>query len=364
MKFGTTWQTSGPLWTISLVVDRLGVPVLGWWPRKVVVPEMLRQQMATILDAWGMSKEHAAITLDYLMYADMHGFDSHGCAMLLHYHRALQAGHLTMTPKIELVRESQTTALLDGGGGLGHVPADMAMRLAAAKCRDTGLGAVAVRNSGHFGAAGSYALLAAQSGLIGIATTDTAEPAVVPTRGVEAKLGTNPIAFAAPAVRNEPFLLDMATSTVPIGRLIEAWRNGDSIPVGWALDANGYPVTNPRRAAALRRLTPLGAHKGYGLATAMQILATLLSGTTERVGHFFLALDPRQFRDGFPEDVDDLMNDLRTTKPLDSSQPVLVAGDPERAAYAERSNSGIPLSRAVVEDIRAVCHGSGAPFLL
>jgi LDH2 family malate/lactate/ureidoglycolate dehydrogenase len=123
-------------------------------------------------------------------------------------------------------------------------------------------------------------------------------------------------------------------------------------------------VTNPRRAYQQRRLTPLGAHKGYGLAAAMQILATVLPGTTERVGHFFLALDPQQFRDGFAGDVDGLADDLRASKPLDASQPVLVAGDPERAAHAERSRNGIPLSRAVIEDIRAVCHGSGAPFLL
>ncbi|MBM3860422.1 MAG: Ldh family oxidoreductase [Verrucomicrobia bacterium] len=357
-------RTSGPLWTLSLVADRLGLPVLGWWPRQVVASEMLRRQMAAILGAWAMSDEHAKITLDHMMYADLHGIDSHGCAMLLHYHRLLRAGTLTMKPQIEVVRDGPTTALLDGGGGLGHVPADMAMKLAIAKCRATGLAAVAVRNSGHFGAAGAYALIAAQSGFIGLVTTDTAEPAVVPTFGVEAKLGTNPIAFAAPSARNEPFVLDMATSTVPLGRLVEAWRTGDALPVGWALDAKGYPVTNPRRAYQQRRLTPLGGHKGYGLAVAMQILATLLPGAMEGVGHFFLALDPQQFRDGFAADIDGLVDDLRATKPLDSLQPVLVAGDPERAAYAERSRSGIPLSRGVVEDLRAVCRACGAPFLL
>src|SRR5262245_45765879 len=206
-----TLRTSGLLWAASLVIDRAGFGILGLWPDKVVSVEALTTQVVAILRAWGMAEEHITITTEHLVYADLHGVDSHGCGMLLHYHRGLSAGSLTMTPKIEVLRESETTALLDGGGGLGHVPADAAMKLAIAKCRDVGIGAVTVRNSGHYGAAGAYASLAARSGFIGIATTNTAPPAVVPTFGVEAMLGTNPIAFAAPASHNQPFLLDMAT---------------------------------------------------------------------------------------------------------------------------------------------------------
>ncbi|MGH7799963.1 MAG: Ldh family oxidoreductase [Thermodesulfobacteriota bacterium] len=329
-----------------------------------------------------MSEEHVSITTEYLLYADLHGIDSHGCSMLMHYHRGLVAGSFTITPKIEVIRESETTALIDGGGGLGHVPGDTAMKLAIAKCRKVGIGAVAVHNSGHYGAAGAYALLAAQSGFIGIATTNTELPSVVPTFGVEAMLGTNPIALAAPAGRNLPFLLDMATSTVPVGKLMMASRNGRSIPVGWALDPRGIPLTNATLAVKHRRLTPLGSnremssHKGYGLAVAVEILSSLLSGRRftqgaakaeeARVGHFFLALDPRQFREEgeFEADLDAMMESLRNCRPIDSKQPVLVAGDPEYAAYAERSRSGIPITRSVIEDIRTVCQALGVSFLL
>ena len=350
-------------------------------PDIAVSPATLSAQVVAVLRAWGMPEEDTATTASHLIYADLHGIDSHGVAMLSHYRRGLVDGSLNMTPKIEVVRESETTALIDGGGGLGHIPGDMAMKLAIAKCRGAGIGAVAVRNSGHYGAAGAYAAMAAQSGLVGIATTNTALPALVPTFGVQAMLGTNPIAFAAPAGRNRPFLLDMATSTAPVGKLMTAWRRGRSIPSGWALDDRGMPVTSPRLAAKYRRLTPLGSsremgsHKGYGLAAAVEILSGLLSGSrsvrsaaeeNHGIGHFFLVLNPRQFREEgeFEADLDVMMDALRATKPGDSKQPVLVAGDPEYAAQADRSRAGIPLARSVVEDIRTVCRDSRVPFIL
>jgi LDH2 family malate/lactate/ureidoglycolate dehydrogenase len=377
-----TVRGSGPLWTASLILDRV-IPsgILGWWRDRRVAPEVLAAQIEALLRAWGMSPEHASITVDHMLYADLHGIDSHGCSMLRYYHREVVAGSLTMTPAVAVVRESETTALVDGGGGLGHVPADRAMKLAIAKCRVTGVGAVAVRHSGHYGAAGAYVSMAAASGFIGIATTTTREPALVPTLGREAKLGTNPIAFAAPAARNPPFVLDMATSTASLGAITMAWRRGRSIPDGWALDARGRSVTSGRVAAEGRRLTPLGSsramgsHKGYGLAVMVEILSSILpgarphgpnTGASGSVGHFCLALDPGRFRDAgeFTAALDLLIDSLRACPPRDPREPVLVAGDPEHAAYVERRRSGIPLSRSVVEDIRAVARASGAPFLL
>jgi LDH2 family malate/lactate/ureidoglycolate dehydrogenase len=377
----STLRTSGLLWTASLAFDRLGIGALGFWPDKLVSVDALNSQVSAILRTWGMAEEHVRITTEHLVYADLHGIDSHGVGMLLKYHRGLLDGALTVTPKIEVIRESETTALVDGGSGLGHVPADFAMKLAIAKCREKGMGAVAVRNSSHYGAAGAYAALAAKSGFIGIATTNTAKPAIVPTFGLEAMLGTNPIAFAAPTTRNQPFLLDMATSTAPVGKIVTAWRRARPIPNGWALDAEGKPVTNARRAFKLRRLTPLGSsremgsQKGYGLAAMVEILSAVLSGsqnkpgatkTDTQVGHFFLALDPQRFRDKgeFETDLDEMMDSLRASKPSDQTQPVLVAGDPEYLAESERRRSGIPLSRSVFEDIRMICRVSGVPFTL
>lgn len=326
-----------------------------------------------------MPHDHIAITVQHLLYADLHGIDSHGCGMLWDYHKSLVEKKLTMTPTIEVVREGPTTALIDGGGGLGHVPSDQAMKLAIDKAKETGMGSVAVRNSGHFGSAGTYSAMAAIEGLMGFATTNTRTPSVVPTFGVDAVLGTNPISVTAPAKRNRPFLLDMATSTAPVGKLMIAWRAGKRIPEGWAQDPQGMPITNARLAAKYRRLTTLGStrtmgsHKGYGLATVVEILSSILPGLRSaqgngppRAGHFFMAMDPSRFREGetFQNDLDDLMDAFRATKPVDPKHPVQIAGDPEYSAAIERAKSGIPLSRCVVEDMRIICHDSGVPFTL
>ncbi len=377
-----TLRVSGVRWTAGLVADRLlPLGVLRLWRDRRVAPDVLRAQVHAILRAWGMTDAHAAVTIGHMMYADLHGIDSHGCAMLLAYHRQRAARLLTMQPAIAIVQESETTALVDGGGGLGHVPADLAMRTAIAKARTAGVGVVAVRHSGHFGAAGSYAAMAVHDGLIGVALTSVREPSVVPTGGRRAFFGTNPIAFAAPAGHAPPFLLDMATSAAALGKLATAWRRGQALPDGLALDPEGRPQTNARLAFTGRRLTPLGSrletggHKGYGLAAMVEILAAFLPGVRPRVwfpdspggtGHFFLALDVARFRPAadFGADVAAMVDALHAAPPLADDAPVLVAGDPERAAAAARSRDGIPLSRSVVEDLRLVAGAAGVDFLL
>lgn len=365
-------RTSGPMWTASLVLERvLPVNVLGRWPDRSVSAQSLRHQVLAILASWGMTEEAASITADHLLYADLCGIDSHGVGMLLHYHRALREGALTVPAEVAVVSESPSSALLDGGGGLGHVPADRAMRMAMAKAREVGAAAVAVRNSGHFGAAGSYVRMASDAGLLGLATTNTLEPALVPTFGAEPMLGTNALAFAAPSGAGEDFVLDMATTTASLGKAWTRWRAGRSIPRGWAIDSRGRPIRNGRVAAQQRRLTPLGSscenasHKGYGLAAMVEILCSALPGG-EGIGHFFFAVDPSRVRDdGVVEsDVDALTRRLRAARPLDPGRPVLVAGDPEREARERRLEDGVPLSRSVIEDMRTVARGSGVAFAL
>ena len=374
-RFKKSYRDSGFFWTVSVGLDRIGFPAFRFWPEKRIEPAILASQVTSILRAWGMREEHILISGKHIIYSDLHGIDSHGCSMLRHYLRQLSAGSVTMTPDITIVSETDTSALIDGGGGLGHVPADFAMKLAIKKCQNTGVGVVSVRNSGHFGAAGAYASMAAQADLIGMAATDVLQPAMVPTHGLSAVLGTNPIAFSAPAENNKPFLLDMATTIVPVGKLAMAWRKGRFIPKGWALDDRGRSIKSPRKAIAQRRLSPLGetsimgGHKGYGLAAMVEILSSRLSGDSREntgVGHFFLALDPGQFGEtaSFKHNVDVMMDNLRSSKPESSGSPVQVAGDPEYEAAAERERDGIPLTRCVIEDIRAVCEASDIPFLL
>ena len=379
--FARVKRESGLLWASTLALDRV-VPfgALRLWPPRVVAAARLAEQVETILRAWGLSEEHAAITVEKILYADLHGIDSHGCSKLHFYQQLREAGRLNPKPAVEVVREGEATVLIDGGGGLGHVPASLAMEQAIDRCLATGVGVAAVRNSGHYGAAGAYAAMAAERGLIAVVTTSTPTRTVVPTFGREAMLGSNALAVAAPAARNRPFLLDMATSTVSLGKLVERWRSGRRIPSGWALDERGRTVRGGRAAVRHRRLAPLGGdaetsgYKGYGLALAVEILSALLPGVDvagsgdegRPVGHFFLALDPAAFREqgALAGELDELIDSLHETPPANPGQPVLVPGDPEERVFAERSVRGIPLARGVFEDIRAVAIASGVPFIL
>jgi LDH2 family malate/lactate/ureidoglycolate dehydrogenase len=346
----------------------------------------LQRQIEAILVAWGMAVEHAAITAERLTDADVRGIDSHGVALLPLYAEIRAEGRINFRPDIRVVRESAVTALLDADHGLGHVPATMAMERAIAKARSSGLAAVAVRNSNHYGAAGVYGLLAARAGFIGVSMTSVWVPAIVPTFGAEPMFGTNPIGFVAPAANNPPFYLDMATSTVAVGKLKLAQLHGKPLPPAWAMDRDGRATVDPDAALADVRLTPLGGaretsgHKGYGLAAMVEILCTMLSGsvyapTRERrhpglahwnIGHFMLALDPQAFRDAgeFEADLDDMIDALRAGRPAASGQPVLVHGDPECDAMRERSEHGIPVPDALLVAVRQIAADCGAPWLL
>ncbi len=346
----------------------------------------LRRQIVDILRAWGVSPAHADAAAELLVYADLRGISSHGLAMMANYAAHRPQGSYALAPEIVTVRETPALALLDAGAGMGHLPSIRAMDLAIAKCAQIGIGAVSVRNSWHFGAAGYYAEMAVARGFVGIVTTSVWNSAVVPTYAAEPMLGTNPIAFAAPARRNPPFVFDMATSTVAAGKIQLAAIVGKNIPAGWSLDARGRPETNAQRAWDQRFLTPLGgtpemsSHKGYGLGAMVEILSGTLAGARHaavekragrdirpyNVGHFFLALDPAAMRgdDGFRDQLDELIDALRAARPVDPAQPVLVAGDPERAKLAERTRSGVPIPRPLAERIRAMAAEARVDYVL
>jgi LDH2 family malate/lactate/ureidoglycolate dehydrogenase len=340
-------------------------------------------QCREIFRAWGMSTEHARVTAERLEYADLHGVDSHGIALLPLYARLRAEGRINFRPEARIMRDTAVIALIDADAGLGQVAGTRAMLLAMDKARAAGLAAVAVRNSNHFGAAGAYAMLAAEARLVGMAFSAAWDPAIVPTHGAEPRFGTNPLAFAAPAGESPPFCFDVATSTVAIGKLRLAQLHGRPLEPGWALDRTGAVTTDPRVALESRMLTPLGgtprlsSHKGYGLAALVEILSTMLSGasycaTRDRnlqqldVGHFFLAIDPTVFRPngGFEADVAGMLSALRGTRPARPEEPVLAPGDPEARAFADRSVNGIPLPETLMAQVREIASACRAGWLL
>jgi LDH2 family malate/lactate/ureidoglycolate dehydrogenase len=345
----------------------------------IVAAPLLGRQLTAIFSSWGMSDEHTAVTVETMLAADLSGIDSHGVAMMPLYAQLRAAGKLDLNPVIKVVRETATASVIDGGGGLGHVPATRAMQLAIAKARQVGMAIATVRNSNHFGAAGVYALMAAEAGFIGLAMTNVHNSSVVPTFAAEPMFGTNPIAFAAPTRRNKPYLFDMATSTAAIGKLKIANMAGKPVPAGWAVNPSGEPLTDPAEALKYRRLTPLGGsrelggHKGYGLAMMVEILTATLGGaafaplraadaTRLNVGHFLMAIDPGQFREdgAFETDLDDMIDTLRATRPIDPDQPVIVAGDPEHEAKERRRREGIPIPDMLVREVTAMAAECGA----
>src|SRR5215212_12240359 len=297
--------------------------------------DKLRGRVEAVRLARGMPEDKDKATADILSWADLHGVDSRGISMIPGYGRLRPQGRANMQCRPRIVKETAVSALVDGDGGLGHVPAHFAMRVAIDKAKAAGMAITAVRNSAHFGATGYYTLMAANEGLIGMACTSASSIQVAPTFGKEAKLGTDPWSFAAPTTDGRPFLLDMATTTVAAGRIRNKANEGVPCPPGWVLNKEGLPSTDPLEAREKGGfLTSLGgspensSYKGYGLAVMVNILGACLSGATlitdpmhtkkpqgNDIGHCFIAIDPDLFREegGFAADVTRLCDDLRAT---------------------------------------------------
>jgi LDH2 family malate/lactate/ureidoglycolate dehydrogenase len=357
-----------------------------------VPAERVRSQILSIFDAWGMDAALARTAADVMVETDLAGVDSHGVSMLMDYDESRRKGKLNLKARPKVVRDGPVTALIDADAGLGHPAAVMAMSLALDKAQAMGVAAVSVFNSHHFGAAGYYAAMAPKRSMVGMVTSATRTIAVVPTRAKVPVLGTNPIAFAAPAKRNAPFLLDMATSAAANNKVKVYGLHGKPIPAGWVFDDGGQPVTDAEEALEIlyqtRKggLTPLGgtpemsSHKGYGLALLAHILGGTLSGASfspirvrnqkpgdpDRLGHFFLAIDPKAFRaeGAFEDDLDAVIDVLHQTPPLDPAAPVLVPGDPEARTRAERLREGIPIPASLLKKLKLVCENSGVPCIL
>ncbi|HEU4369554.1 MAG TPA: Ldh family oxidoreductase [Methylomirabilota bacterium] len=350
------------------------------------------EQLESVFRAWGMSDAHAVTTAEMMLETDLRGVDSHGISMLPTYDREFRAGRLNMKPVFKTVREGPAMALIDADASLGHPVSVYAMNLAVDKCRAGGVAVVSVFNSHHFGAAGCYSRIAADRGVIGMVTASTRGISLVPTFAAEPVMGTNPLAFAAPARRNPPFQLDMATTTVAAGKVKVYKLNHHALPEGWVVDDKGQPVTEPEEAFHYvfdrpeGGITPLGGprevggHKGYGLAVMVHILGGALAGASfspirnrtqkpsdpHNIGHFFLAIDPGAFRapGAFEDDLDQVIDVLHGAKRADPAQPVLVAGDPEMATKAERQRDGVPVPDDLLDQLREVAKSAGVPFVL
>ncbi len=343
--------------------------------------EVVHAFMIDVFTGLGVPPDDARICAEVLICSDLKGIESHGVGRLKYYYDRIQAGVQRTRTEIEVVKETETTALLDGHHGMGHVIAYRAMRLAMDKARQYGLGAVAVRNSTHFGIAGFYPLMAAEEGMIGLTVTN-ARPAIVPTFGAVPMLGTNPIAFAAPSDLAHPFWFDAATSITQRGKIEVAARAEKPLPEGLVVNEEGEPLTDAEQildalGEGKAGLLPLGGagellggYKGYDLATVVEILSASLSGGAflkdllgfepdgsrrpYMLGHFFLAIDIEHF---LPLEISKqitggILRALQASRKAPGQDRIYVAGEKEWEIEQTVRERGVPVNENLRRELR------------
>lgn len=360
-----------------MILERFKVPTKD----EVRVPEQsLRQTVTTIFEKIGLPPEDAAEGADVLVMTDLRGVETHGVSnMLRAYVQGYRTGTLNPRPQWHIVRESPSTATIDADRALGIIVGPKAMRLAIDKARKVGMGVVTIYNSGHLGAVGHHAMLAAKEDMVGVCLTATTV-SVVPTFGAEPRFGTNPISIAAPARHEAPFLFDVATSAIAGNKVRLAARVGATLLPGWVTDKEGNPILEETLAQERGQYFHLplggtreqGSHKGYGFAMMAEVLATLLSGalpcmldTTSGFKHYFAAYNIAAFTDvdRFKDTMDQMLRTLRTTRPTPGHERVLYPGLSEHEEEEDRRKRGIPLHKEVIQWFEGVTKELSIPPL-
>ncbi len=343
----------------------------------------LREYATRVLLQAGATPEDAAIAADVIVSADMRGVESHGSIRLYpYYYHRLKKGLVNPRPQMQVVAETAATLALDADNGLGQPSGYRAMQRCIEKAKESGAAVTTVRNSNHYGIAGYYAMLALPHDMIGFSFTN-AGSLVAPTYGRTAVLGTNPIAVAAPSGAERPYVLDMATSIVPVGKITVFERAGLEIPYGWGIDGSGQVSTDPEKVFHGGALMPLGGtaemrgYKGYGLALMVEILAGLLAGAEfgtrvdpddkryrSYIGHCFIAVRVDAFRPlvDFKRDIDALIRQLKDAPKAAGQERIYIHGEKEFERFERSQREGVPLLSPVVEALIKEGEESGVPF--
>ena len=351
-----------------------------------VKEENLRATVESVFRKMGLSEEDCSLGADVLVKADMRGVDTHGVSnMLRSYVTGYGSGEINPNPNWQITRETASTANIDGDRGLGILIAPRAMDIAIQKANDVGMGVVTIHNSRHLGMASYHALKAVEHDMIGMCMT-SCPPGVLPTFGSEPVLGTNPIAVAAPADKEAPFVFDAAMSAVAGNKLGLARRNDTKLLGGWVADNDGTPIMDEvdppvpgYESSASSYLVPLGgtrelgSHKGYGLMCVVDILSGILTGGgyglnpgRPNFGHYVAAYSIEAFMDTneFKATMDEWIHSLTSSKPAPGHDRVMYPGQPESEEYDKRSKDGIPLHTEVIEWFKDICGELSIPFRL
>ena len=336
--------------------------------------------MTAVFEKMGVPTEDARLCADVLLESDRRGIESHGCNRFKPiYIDRIKSGILNPVTKIDILKETPTTAVLDANDGMGMVASKKAMDMCIEKAHKYGMGMVAVRNSSHYGIAGYWTGLAAKENMIGISGTN-ARPSVAPTFGVENMLGTNPLTFSMPTDEPFPFTLDCATSVIQNGKIEYYARINHDTPKGLVISREGEELTDSAEILKKIRsqqaaLAPLGGfgettggYKGYGYSTVVEILsAALQSGLFLKaldakdeegkirpyhLGHFFIAIDTEAFMgaEAFKKTCGDILRDLRGSEKAPGQERIYTAGEKEYDVWMYRKDKGVPVTEAVQKE--------------
>lgn len=358
------------------------------------MPEILRFKKQDLIDytirfmeKLKVPAEDAAIVGDILIEADLRGVSSHGLIRLsTYYGNRLKAGYMNPETPTKIIKETDTTISFDGGNGLGQVNSVRAMTACIEKAKKSNVAVATVSNSNHYGIAAYYAMMALNEDMIGVSLTNS-QPLAAPTYGKTAVLGTNPISVAAPSYNKYPYVLDMATSVVAIGKIKVFEKKGQKIPMGWGMDDDGNVTNDPKKvqSGGPGALLPLGSteilrsYKGYGLALLVDILCGALSGAATltdvgfphepkeaNVGHFFMAIKIDAFRPiiDFKKQIDYMVESLKNSPKVSDQDEIYIAGEKEYLAAEENRVKGVPLLDKIVEELKVNGAEIGAPFEL
>ena len=335
----------------------------------------LKDYVNKILLAEGVEATCARDVAEVLIDAECTGVVTHGVSRLANYVKRLRAGLVSPDNNIRIVQESPSTLVIDAGNSFGAPATRFAMEACIERAKQSGACFATVNHSNHFGAAAYYTKLAAKEGMIGFLCTNLT-PKIAPHGARSAYIGTNPICLAAPTT-GDPFVLDMTPSVVALGKLITAQQLGKEIPLGWALDADGNPTTDPAAGRA-GSLVPIGGPKGSGLAMAVEILAGVLSGAgtapqlhdlyamdaPQGIGHFLGVIDVARFMDPavFAEALSRYFDEIRHLEKVEGTKEIRIPGERGFQVAKEVAQKGIEIPDAVCEELRALGDAHAIPF--
>ncbi|HEX7890845.1 MAG TPA: Ldh family oxidoreductase [Ramlibacter sp.] len=345
---------------------------------RIPAPQVCRF-LATALERLGLPADDARTVAELMTEAEVQGSDGHGVIRLVPYARRIRAGGMNLHPDIRVVKEKAGMALLDGDNGMGHLVMKKAAEIAIGKARHCGVAWVGARLSNHAGPASLYARMALPHDMIGLYFAVGNANHLPPWGGLDMLLSTNPIAVAVPAGEEPPVVLDMATTVAAYGKVKAKAQRGEQMPVGWMIDRQGEPLTDPKRADE-GFLMPIGGYKGYGLAMIVGLLAGSLNGaamgsetidfnqdpvTVTNTGQAILVIDPDAFGEvaGFKARVDKLVRELRASERMPGVDRIWMPGEQSHEKRLANEREGLALPPALRRQLDDFAREMGIPQL-